>query len=237
MRSDINLHIHTTYSDGRKTVAEVVDELKKAGVNYFSITDHDEVKGNGDAAELAKRYGLKHCNGIELSCCFDGEAGFDYTDTCHILGFDIDTERMLIEQMKIKEERKQMRRLRSIPKIMEGIDIIHQCGGVAIWAHPFEIIRTKEFNAKKNYEKEELMEKKVIEISESMKAYGIDGYEVYYQNYDVSRIEFLEKLADESGLCRSCGTDYHGPPSDKIYFEKEGASPNVSVVTRLRSFQ
>lgn len=237
MRSDINLHIHTTYSDGRKTVAEVVDELKKAGVKFFSITDHDVVLGNLEAAELSMRHGLRHCNGIELSCCFDGEAGFDHTDSCHILGFDIDTERMQIEQKRIKEERKLGLRQRSIPKIIEGIDIIHRCGGVAIWAHPFEIIRTKDQNAKKYYEKEELSEEKVVEISKSMKTYGADGFEVYYQNYDVSRIEFLEKTADRFGVCRSCGTDYHGRLFDKIYFEKEGTVPNVSVVTRLRSFQ
>jgi len=46
MKSNINLHIHTVHSDGDKTVAEVIDGLKAAGIKYFAITDHDTVEGN-----------------------------------------------------------------------------------------------------------------------------------------------------------------------------------------------
>ena len=52
----INLHIHTTYSDGGNTPAEIVAMLKDAGVTTFSITDHDTVEGNVEAAALAKEY-------------------------------------------------------------------------------------------------------------------------------------------------------------------------------------
>ena len=55
MKTNINLHIHTEYSDGGKTVAEIVTGLKAAGVEYFSITDHDQIHGNIEAAELAKQ--------------------------------------------------------------------------------------------------------------------------------------------------------------------------------------
>ena len=64
LNSSINLHIHTTYSDGGNTPAEVVAMLKSAGVTAFSITDHDKVAGNIEAAALAKKHGLNHISHI-----------------------------------------------------------------------------------------------------------------------------------------------------------------------------
>ncbi|MDR2866412.1 MAG: PHP domain-containing protein [Methanomassiliicoccaceae archaeon] len=237
MRSNINLHVHTKHSDGLRAMADVIDELKRTGVMYFSITDHDIVKGNAEAAELALQYGMKYCNGIELSCFLDGEGGFCHEDICHILGLDIDTEMMHSEQTRIRNERKQGLRKRSIPNVAEGIEAIHRSGGKAIWAHPFEIIRAMMFGTETIYFKEELSEDKVAEITKSMKGHNIDGLEVYYQEYDNHKITFLERLADEHGLCRSCGTDYHGRPHDRTCFEKEGITPDVTIVEHLRQFQ
>ena len=105
MKSNINFHIHTEYSDGGKTVAEIVAGLKAAGVENFSITDHDQVRGNIEAAELAKRYGMTHINGVELSCCFDGEVGFDESYVFHIVGLGIDIEKMQDELSRISFEK------------------------------------------------------------------------------------------------------------------------------------
>lgn len=43
---DIDLHLHTTYSDGRNTLASVFDYLQKNKLKYISITDHNTVQGN-----------------------------------------------------------------------------------------------------------------------------------------------------------------------------------------------
>jgi len=230
MRTNINLHIHTVHSDGKNTVSEVVTGLIAAGVEFFSITDHDTVCGNTEAAELAKMHGMNFCNGIELSCCFDGEAGFDNTDSCHILGYGIDIEKMSAEQKRIKKEKADKLRIRSIPRIAEGIEIISKCGGVSVWAHPFEIIRTVR---PREYEKESLPNRTVAEIAKDMKVYGLNGIEVYYQSYTKSQIEFLETLANENNFLRSCGTDYHGRNNDQLYFSEEGVDPIVSVAAKL----
>jgi len=95
MSSTMNFHIHTTYSDGGNTPVEIMAMLKSAGVKFFSITDHDNIEGNVEAAALADEYGLRHINGIELSCCFaDGEIGLDESWVIHILGYRIDLELM-----------------------------------------------------------------------------------------------------------------------------------------------
>jgi len=95
MKSKVNLHMHTNYSDGTETVSKVVSELKKAGIEYFAVTDHDTVNGCLEAAEYAEKYKMKHFNGIELSCRFtNGEIGFDDLCGCHILGLGIKVDEM-----------------------------------------------------------------------------------------------------------------------------------------------
>jgi len=101
LKSKINLHIHTAHSDGGKTVAQVFDGLKEAGVDLFSITDHDQVVGNLEADQLAQKFGMAHINGVELSCCFNGEIGFDATYVCHIVGLCFDYEKMRAELVRI----------------------------------------------------------------------------------------------------------------------------------------
>jgi predicted metal-dependent phosphoesterase TrpH len=106
MKSKVNLHIHTTHSDGGKTAAEIVDGLKTAGVEHFAITDHDAVEGNFEAARLAGERGLTHFNGVELSCCFaDGEIGLDESWVCHILGLGIDAAKMSEKLNRIEREK------------------------------------------------------------------------------------------------------------------------------------
>jgi len=109
MTSTINFHIHTTYSDGSSTPAEVVAMLKKEGVTTFAITDHDTAEGNLEAAACAKECGLTHINGIELSCCFsDGEIGLDESWTVHILGLGINLE-LMKDKLEALENEKQER--------------------------------------------------------------------------------------------------------------------------------
>jgi predicted metal-dependent phosphoesterase TrpH len=106
MKSKANFHIHTKYSDGGKTVPEVISALKEAGLVYFAITDHDTVEGNFEAAEYAEKYNMYHFNGIEMTCLFShGEIGFDVSCSCHILGLGIDADKMQ-KRLKIVWEKK-----------------------------------------------------------------------------------------------------------------------------------
>ena len=285
MKSNINLHIHTTFSDGKKTVSQIVDELKNADVKYFSITDHDEVIGNIEAAKLAYEYKMRYINGIELSSCFNGEIGYDATYVCHIIGLGFDYRKMLqeIEKIKIAKDVKMValynnllsegynldfknvyiegriperkiiayelvnkgyakdndeaflkilnsekfrKYAENLPTIKQAVEIIHSCNGFAIWAHPFGIARGG---------KKELTYEQVAELSKSMLNYKIDALEVYYQEYSIEKIQYLENLATEMKLLKSIGTDYHGIVSEKeediknnddkikeqIWFEKE----------------
>ncbi|MBN1692826.1 MAG: PHP domain-containing protein [Dehalococcoidales bacterium] len=80
----VDLHIHTTASDGKYSPDVIVARAAETGLKYISITDHDTIDGITPAIKAAKSYpGLTLIPGVEISTDLaDGEA--------HILGYFID---------------------------------------------------------------------------------------------------------------------------------------------------
>lgn len=58
---------HSVHSDGELSAAAVVDAAAEAGVEVFSLTDHDSVEGVGEAAAEAVKRDLRHVAGVEIS--------------------------------------------------------------------------------------------------------------------------------------------------------------------------
>jgi predicted metal-dependent phosphoesterase TrpH len=63
----IDLHTHSTRSDGKDSPTEVADHAAEAGLEVFALTDHDTTSGWADAADAAKRLGLGFVPGIEVT--------------------------------------------------------------------------------------------------------------------------------------------------------------------------
>jgi predicted metal-dependent phosphoesterase TrpH len=76
----IDLHSHTTASDGTYSPAQLVDEAGRAGVRVLGITDHDTFSGYDQAVPLARRAGVELVCGIELSTKLHGHS-------VHLLGY------------------------------------------------------------------------------------------------------------------------------------------------------
>ena len=81
----IDLHIHTTASDGSLTPEEVVKESLRLGLGAISITDHDTVDGVAPAIEAAENSPLRVIPGVEISSVWHGRE-------IHILGYNFDHE-------------------------------------------------------------------------------------------------------------------------------------------------
>ena len=64
----VDLHSHSTHSDGQHDVATVASTMAKRGVNVWALTDHDTVDGWEEAAEEAARLGIRFVPGIEITC-------------------------------------------------------------------------------------------------------------------------------------------------------------------------
>ncbi len=67
-----DLHIHSCYSDGSYTPAEIIARAKQAGVRLLSVTDHNLVQGTLETAPLAAEAGLDFICGVEIDAMHDG---------------------------------------------------------------------------------------------------------------------------------------------------------------------
>lgn len=108
----IDIHTHSSYSDGVNTPEEMVKYAKKIGLDGIAITDHDVIEGSIKALKYNSE-DFMVIPGIEVS----SEEG-------HILGLGI-TE--IVE--------------RAIPA-EEVVERIHELGGIAIAAHPYDRFRS-----------------------------------------------------------------------------------------------
>lgn len=91
---NVDLHCHSTVSDGVLAPAEVALRAKENGVDVWALTDHDEVSGISAAREAAIDVGLQFVTGLEISVTWAN-------NTIHIVGLNIDeTNQTLIDGLK-----------------------------------------------------------------------------------------------------------------------------------------
>lgn len=83
MINKIDLHIHTTCSDGVLSPKEVIDRAKKNGVSIIAITDHDTINAYQDELyQYAKTKNIRIINGVEISTRVK-------KTSIHVLGYNI----------------------------------------------------------------------------------------------------------------------------------------------------
>ena len=69
----IDLHIHTTVSDGTDTPQKLLEKVRNAGIDLFSVTDHDAVKASTIIPDLLKEGDPEFVCGAEFSCKDDDD--------------------------------------------------------------------------------------------------------------------------------------------------------------------
>ncbi|MDY6906339.1 MAG: ribonuclease III [Thermodesulfobacteriota bacterium] len=87
-RQFIDLHIHSTASDGTLAPLEIVALAEKTALAAISITDHDTIDGCRDLLVSGQTLPVRFLTGVEMSTAFPPESGF--SGSLHILGYDID---------------------------------------------------------------------------------------------------------------------------------------------------
>jgi len=115
----MEMHSHTNYSkgtiviqDGVDSPEEIIKSAAEKGLNGIFITDHDVIHGAEEAQKYAKKYKIRVFKGEEVN-----------TAKGHILALGIE-ERILPGK-----------------SLEETIDLIHDQGGIAVAAHPFDVKR------------------------------------------------------------------------------------------------
>jgi hypothetical protein len=115
--SAIDLHIHTTASDGKHTPAEIVHRAASLGLKVISITDHDTTEGIPSAVETARNYpSLRLIPGVELST--DVAKG-----EIHILGYFIDYTDSEFEESLARMRNSRVERARQMVQKLDRLGI------------------------------------------------------------------------------------------------------------------
>ena len=83
VRPFVDLHLHTTASDGRHTPRELVERAADAGLTVIAVTDHDTTAGSADVQEHARAHGIEAIAGIEITAVHNGS-------DVHVLGYFFD---------------------------------------------------------------------------------------------------------------------------------------------------
>jgi predicted metal-dependent phosphoesterase TrpH len=103
----IDLHLHTTASDGRCTPHELVERALRAGVTVMAVTDHDTVAAVSDVQSAAKACGIEVITGIEITAI---ERGRDI----HLLGYFIDPGDSELAAFLAKQRTQRMARVEEL---------------------------------------------------------------------------------------------------------------------------
>ena len=185
----VNLHIHTTFSDGKADAEDIIRQAKEKGYKKIAICDHNTLDAHKKYSDDILMTGIE----------FDVWCGYVFM---HLLAYGIDVNHDELQSFcaKTKKETElDIVRIFSRRDIKKLIKAIHNAGGIAVLAHPAccWAISLERFV------------KKLI-------SYGLDGIEVYYpyQRHrgiiKFHKAETVEKIADKFNLIKTGGTDLHG---------------------------
>ncbi len=117
----IDLHTHSTASDGSFNPEELVLLAKKTGLKAIALTDHDTVEGLDKFLETGKKINLETIPGVELSAYFE-------KGTLHILGYFLDYHnKTFLSRLKSFQEARAERNPKIIKKLQDlGIAITYE---------------------------------------------------------------------------------------------------------------
>lgn len=241
----VDLHLHSTASDGSQSPAEVVAAALAANMQAIALTDHDTVAGIPAAEAAAAGTNLMIVRGAELSA-YDGAEEF------HILALHLADAVLMEGKLTIFRDARRDRAVRIVERlnaigvritfddvlslagdaalgrphiaralvengwardlrdafdrylgqgrpgyldkhrllIAEAIELIHECGGLAVFAHPGSVGTRARI--------------------ESFVKSGLDGVEVIHPSHSADDRSRLLALVDHFGLVPSGGSDSHG---------------------------
>jgi 3',5'-nucleoside bisphosphate phosphatase len=84
-KQNVDLHIHSCFSDGTMTSAEIVEAAKARGLALIAISDHNMLEGSRHLKPLCEQAGIGYLSAVELDCLDNGV-------NVHVLGYGVDLD-------------------------------------------------------------------------------------------------------------------------------------------------
>jgi 3',5'-nucleoside bisphosphate phosphatase len=132
----VDLHSHSTVSDGLDSPTALVGRMADAGLDVFALTDHDTLQGLPEARAEAQRRGVRLVSGAEISAEWGGQ------DDIHILALFVDEGNAeLHAQLERRREERRSRGERMAAKLIEhgfplDLEAIRADVGDGVWGRP-----------------------------------------------------------------------------------------------------
>ncbi len=225
----VDLHCHSSASDGDDSPWEVAHHLHAASVSWGSLTDHNTLDGSEAFAEALAHLNIQNLSGVEITA--RSPAG-----PFHLLGYGFDPEdpalraslRTLTQPWRTSgrhvvtgvarlgkghrdaaaSDHGQGPDLEHPPDADTAMRLIHDAGGLVFLAHPLSTFGSLE---------------RVEEALDWLVPLGLDGLEVFHKPYSAEDQNRLRRLAERRGLLMSSGSDFHGLLHD------DGAPPGIDM--------
>ena len=194
----VDLHMHTTDSDGTITVENLLAEILQKGIKLFSVTEHDTMVNTLKARAFAKANDLIYINGVELTAYDEGRR--------HVLGYGVDPDNERLR--KAMEHNKPLldAEMEHMPHLFvtaeEAVAAILDAGGIPVLEHPGAGFYDPDY-------------RKVIN---RFMGYGIKGIECHHPENDEEITDYCLNLCRKNDMYITGGSDYHGDcvPSRKL---------------------
>lgn len=187
----IDLHIHSTASDGTFSPAEILALAQDLNLAAIAITDHDTINGSKEALSIGVPPSLKFLTGVEISAA--PPSSFPYSGSLHILGYSIKIDNPLLNKTlaALQEARKNRNpgiidRLNSMGVAISMDELLNEVGGGQL-GRP-HIAR---FMVKKGY---------VESIKEAFNKYLGKGKPAYLDKYRIDCSKAIEVILGAGGI-------------------------------------
>jgi len=112
----VDLHVHTTASDGTQTPREVVEEALRKGLKAIAITDHDSIDGLEEAMEAGRRLGVEVIPGVEINAQYEGKEA-------HVLGYFVELGDTPLSRTLERLRLGRLERIRKIVSKLNGLGV------------------------------------------------------------------------------------------------------------------
>ncbi|GAB3481146.1 PHP domain-containing protein [Marinomonas epiphytica] len=107
----VDLHMHSTCSDGKLSPTQLVELAHEQGVSLFALTDHDSIAGLAEAREQAQAYNISFINGVELSTQWQGIP-------LHMVALNFSEENQALRKVVENNQQVRLQRARSIADLL-----------------------------------------------------------------------------------------------------------------------
>lgn len=202
MNKYIDLHTHSTCSDGTLTPSEVVKLAKEKGLSAIALTDHDTIDGLEEALDAGKKYGIQVITGIEFSVAGDTEI--------HLLGlnFNIDCPaiREILDEMIIQREKRNYIVIEMLGKI-----------GIHITIDEIHAEATSPVTGRSQIAKVMLKKGYVSSIKEAFDKYLSFGKPAYAERSTLSPEEAIDIIHKSGGKAFLAHLNQTGKTDERLY--------------------